>query len=141
MADIYKITENITPNEGTNTPAHNNTPKFVNRQDLAEPCSQLTKDCGHEQTLDFLNAFDVWFSAAFQGSNDLERKKSELWFKCTRNLKTELMTDYAYETNTNEELKQTILARIKLKYPTKNRILKFLSSTTQQADQSLNEYF
>ena len=50
------------------------------------------------------------------------------------------MTDFTYETNTIEELKQTILARIERKYPTKNRILKFLSLTTQKADQSLNQY-
>ena len=82
MADIYRITDNMTPNEGTNTPAHNNT-EFINCQDLAESCSQLTEDCGHEQTLEFLSAFDVWFSTAFQGSTDRGRKKSELWFKCT----------------------------------------------------------
>ena len=33
------------------------------------------------------------------------------------------------------------MARIERKYPTKNRILKFLSSTTQKTDQLLNEYF
>ena len=66
MANIFKITQSITSNEDTNTQIHTNTPKYVNGSDLAEPCSQLTEDCGHEQMLDFLNAFDVWFTAAFQ---------------------------------------------------------------------------
>ena len=42
MPDIFKITQNIPSNEETNTPTHTNTPKYVNRQDLAKPCSQLT---------------------------------------------------------------------------------------------------
>ena len=51
------------------------------------------------------------------------------------------MTDLDFDTQTMEDLKQAIMARRERKYPTKNRVLKFLSSTTQKNDQSLNEYF
>ena len=116
MAGIYKIFENLTPDEGSSSQTNNNTAKFVNTSDFAEPCQQLIEDCSYERTLEFLDSFDIWYSGCFPGSNDLERKKSELYYKCLRNLKTELV-DYDFNTQNLEKLRQAILDRIERKYP------------------------
>ena len=46
MADIFKIAQNITSNEETNTPTNTDTPKYVNRQDLANHAHNLPKIVG-----------------------------------------------------------------------------------------------
>ena len=84
--------------------------------------------------------FDIWYNGCFSGCNDLERKKSELYYKCSRNLKTELV-DYEINTQNPEKIRQAILDRKERTNPAKNRILTFLGQTKQKNDQTLAEYF
>ena len=107
--DVLTITENFQPapahstsNEGTNSPA-----KFVNRPDLAEGCTLLSEDSNYKSTLDFLDKFEVWYQATWPGCNDLNKKKTELYNKFPRHLKTELVR---FNTNTHsfDDLKKVI---------------------------------
>ena len=139
MSEVYKLNE-LTPDEGSSSQNNNNIAKLVNRSDLAEPCQQLTEDCDYQCTLEFLDYFDVWYAAAFPGCNDLGRKKSELYYKLSRNPKTELV-NYDFNTENLEKLRQAILDRIERKYPAKKRILTFLGQTKHKNDQTLAEYF
>ena len=108
--DVSTITEDFQPapaqstsNEGTNTSA-----KFVNRPDLAEGCTILTEECNYKATLDFLDNFEAWYPAMVPGCADLNRKKTELYNKLSRHLKTELVS-FNTSTHNFEDLKKAIM--------------------------------
>ena len=50
------------------------------------------------------------------------------------------MTDFDFNTQTLEHLKQAILDKIERKYPVNNRMLTFISTTKQKNYQSLGEF-
>ena len=66
--------------------------------------------------------------------------KKELYNKLSRHLKTELV-NYDPNTNTYDDLKKAIMERIERKYPSKIRLLTFLTETKQQGTQTLSDYF
>ena len=79
MNDVSKITDELIPEEGTSSQSSNNTAKYVNQSDLAEPWERLTEDCDCQATLDFFENFEVWYSTAFPGCTDLNRKNGKFY--------------------------------------------------------------
>ena len=63
-----------------------------------------------------------------------------MWQRISRNLQIKLSSKFEFSKNSYEELVKAIKIRIERKHPSKNRILKFISSTKQGPDQSLSEY-
>ena len=64
IASLHKITINHNPTEEENPQPTPGPSKNVNCKDLAENCSQLTKDDDPDATSDFIGAFEMWFEAA-----------------------------------------------------------------------------
>ena len=139
IASLHKL--NI-HHEDTTTPGHSQEKdnKFINRPDLAAKCKELLEEFNHTDTLDFLKNFENWFLASHTNPNDLKKKKNKLYQRLSRNLQTELSSQYNNEKNTYSELVQAIKNRLERKFPAKNRVLHFLNTTKQSVDQTLSEY-
>ena len=116
-----------------------NSPRYVNRPDLAEGCSQLSEEANYKQTVEFLEKVETWYYGSWPGCSDKNKMKKEVYNKLTTHLKTEIV-DFDVETNTYGEVKKSIMARIERKYPSKIRLLSFFNETKQQATQTLSEY-
>ena len=116
-----------------------NSPRYVNRPDLAEGCSVLSEDMNYKQTVEFLEKVETWYYGSWPGCSDKNKMKKEVYNKLTTHLKTEIV-DFDVEKNTYDELKQSIMTRIERKYPSKIRLLSFLNETKQQPTQTLSEY-
>ena len=45
----------------------------------------------YKETLDFMEKFELWYQGTWPGCNDLNKRKTELYNKLSRHLKTELV--------------------------------------------------
>ena len=140
--DVSNIPENSepAPAQSTSTDSTNSPAKFVNRPDLAEGCTLLSEENNYKETLDFLEKFELWYQGTWPGCNDLNKRKTELYNKLSRHLKTELV-NFNTATHSFDDLKKAIMERIERKFPSKIRLLTFLTETKQRSDQTLSEYF
>ena len=66
-------------------------PRFVNRPDLAEGCSQLTEDANYKQTVEFIEKAENWYAGTWPGCTDKIKMKKEIYNKLSRHLKAELV--------------------------------------------------
>ena len=135
------MTQNFQPSPApaTSSEGASSSPRFVNRPDPAEGCTQLSEESNYKETLDFLERVENWYSGTWPGCSDTNKMKKEIYNKLSCHLKTELV-DFDVNTNTYDELKKSIMARIERKYASKIRLLSFLTETKQQGTQTLSEY-
>ena len=141
VEEVDNMTQNFQPSPApaTSSEGASSSPRFVNRPDLAEGCTQLSEESNYKETLDFLERVENWYSGTWPGCSDTNKMKKEIYNKLSPHLKTELV-DFDVNTNTYDELKKSIMARIERKYPSKIRLLSFLTETKQQGTQTLSEY-
>ena len=52
-------------------------PRYVNRPDLAEGCSQLSEDANYKQTVEFLEKVETWYHGSWPGCSDKKKLKKE----------------------------------------------------------------
>ena len=131
---------NIPHNDPNSTEKTPEPAKFFNCPDLASKCKELTKEHNCAYTLEFLPNFNNWHIASHLNSSDLQ-KKLELWHLISRHLQIQLSSKIDFNKNNYEEIVKAVNIPIERKHPRKNPILKFISTTKQGPDQSLNEYF